>query len=1212
MSTVDGEQMDVATSLDGAEEASQSLALQHAKTKKAAPKKSTKKGSKGKKIASPSPSPPAAAEPAAKKTARAIRINGNMFIKHSLFVRNHLKLRSKSFATTLNGAVNGLHVYAVQDNQDYSGVFKNYGNGDVRLAHSSGLMVDAQTRAKSGFNARFRNQGSSLVLLAKHSGAGIYAKTLKGGDWAGHFDNAGKASIKLAGPDGTGIHSVAKGGRYSAKFEATVKRRAKPTVTLASADGPGVISSTYGPKHSAWSGIFVANREIKVHLAHTKGQGLYSRSRGKRVWNAAFVHDDVRVRMANHDGQGIKSYTSGGKSKVWNAYFGNRGVSAIRLAHSGGTGLAAWTFRGPKWNAIFGNGKPAKAMVKIGHRSGTAIASVTNKGVAYNALFTNQAKNVVKLAGPGGQGIYSETKKGQTFNMHIVNKATAGVEVKLAGPKGEGIMVNLSKGTAAAGKFQTSKNSFVELGKGGGQGIFSVTGNSYTAKWNSVIQHGVGKKRASKLRLGGEKGFVLFSKTECQQFATWNSAFYNAGQGKPKVKLAHSSGQGLQSVTEGENKVYNAHFANSKRCSVKLAHAKGRAVHSHSEFVNAYNARFGNGKASRVYLGHGGGLALKSRSYTAGWNANFWNQGKSEVKLAHNTGQALYAVNRHASSAFTAKIEAFDKGKKPSVSVNIGHGDGFGVWGHSGTKKGYGGKFSHATGGSIRLGMSGGRMLESKAPKGDAFSGQFIAGEDRSTKQNYRVTVALGKPSGEGIRSVTASAGASVWNTEIMRIGRARVRMAQGTGQGIKSETFKGNAPNAMFEYAGQSSVALGGKGGEGIRSTSRTGKKYNAWFQHGAATRVQLAGAKGNALRSTTLAGNTWNARFEDKSRSGNKGSLGVVHPDGTVIKALTRGGTRFNAEFKHHKKSRVRLAHGSGLAIDSVTEFKPGNRTPTPPPPGWVPPPPPPVIKPKPIKKKKVKNSKGKKTKGKSKKGKKKSKAREEEESGMFDNSNFLEIDASRKKDRGPNRERSKPRGTYNARFTHIGRSSLHVASASGTALEARSLEGPGNAAVFEKGDGPTFQRVILGHKTGMPLMVETNSQKSWVSRFTGSKSTVYLAGASALIYAHTKQGVTPQNAKNYIATFRNSAANVLRMRNDGRVEIGENRKGYLYVSGNAYVAGSLRTIHKGKKINISEQLENVMTENVAMRKSLDDMKTQNAMLMQRLAALETKMMK
>jgi len=115
------------------------------------------------------------------------------------------------------------------------------------------------------------------------------------------------------------------------------------------------------------------------------------------------------------------------------------------------------------------------------------------------------------------------------------------------------------------------------------------------------------------------------------------------------------------------------------------------------------------------------------------------------------------------------------------------------------------------------------------------------------------------------------------------------------------------------------------------------------------------------------------------------------------------------------------------------------------------------------------------------------------------------------------------------------------------------------------------------------------------------------VYLAGADALIYAHTKKAVTPHNAKKFIATFRNNAANIFRVRNDGRVEIGANRKGYLYVSGNAYVAGSLRTIHKGKKVNMMEEMDKVKEENTAMKAALTEVKAQNKLLMERMAAME-----
>ena len=80
-----------------------------------------------------------------------------------------MKLMNKGFRTTLNGN-NGLSVEATSDGAEaYGGVFKNFGNGDVRFAHSSGMMIDSHTKAKTGFNARCSHLLHGLLCFASLS-----------------------------------------------------------------------------------------------------------------------------------------------------------------------------------------------------------------------------------------------------------------------------------------------------------------------------------------------------------------------------------------------------------------------------------------------------------------------------------------------------------------------------------------------------------------------------------------------------------------------------------------------------------------------------------------------------------------------------------------------------------------------------------------------------------------------------------------------------------------------------------------------------------------------------------------------------------------------------------------------------------------------------------------------------------------------------------
>jgi len=1134
-----------------------------------APKKTPPKKVPQKKAPKKPPSPPEVVQPrVSQEDVRAFRINGNMFVKHSLYVRNQLKMRNKGFGTVLNGN-NGLLVYARHDDQDYGAIFKTFrNNGDIRFAHSSGMMLDSHTNAKLGYNARFRNQGASEVLLAHHGGAALVAKTLKGVGWAGQFESDRKATVKIGGPDGVGLHSVCKGGPYSARFESS-KDGITPKVTLASADGSGVVVDTFSAQgHKAWSGSFTANRAIKIRLAHTSGQALRSFTRKKKVWNAEFIHDTVNVKVGNYDGQALKSHTSSSKNPVWNAYFGNQEMTAVRLAHSDGTAIAAWSFQGKSWNAIFGNGKPAASMVKIGHGNGMALESITNKGITYNSLFSNQGTNIVKLAGPHGTGLYSETKKGKTFNTIITNKATASVTVKLGGPRGEGIVASVVRGTAPAGRFQTSKSSYVELSGRGGSGIRSVTGNGQSAKWNAYIQNGVGKKRSTTLRFGGKRGFALYSKTECSNFITWNSVFKNEGVGKPTVKLAHTSGQGIYSHTTSEqNDAYNAFFGNVKISSVSLAHSNGRALHSHSESQKAYNARFGNGKHSRVYLAHGEGLSLLSTSSGNAWNAKFTSKNSAEVSLAHWDGKALYAKNDATSNSYAVHFESKTKNGKPAASVHLAHPRGHGLSARTFSKKSYAGQFS-AQGVHMRLATGTGRAIDVTSET-DLFSGRFRAGKVKKQKGKYRVSVELGKASGEAIRAVTE--GSEAWNTYIAAGKRVQLRLAHNSGQAINSETSSGDVPNAQFSRRGQTNVQLGGVQGLAIRSSSTSGDKHNAIFSHGQASLVKLAAPSGAALQSTTLKGNTWNAIFEEKTDTGGKSKVQLVHTDGTAIRSSTAGGTKFNAEFAHKGQSVVRLSHGSGLAIDSVTR---GNSAIKVPATGWQPPAQP-GVKPAPTGPK--------------------------QDGGELDETAFIQTTA------GEGAGASAAVQTFNARFQHEGRASLHIAHQSGTVLHAKSLAGHGSVGIFEKGNGDQLQRVILGHGNGTPLIASTQSTQSWAAKISGAQSTVYLAGPRSLLYADTKQGVAPENAKRSVVTVRNNDMNLFRVRNDGRVVIGENRKGFLHVSGNAHIEGSLRTIHKGKSVDVSKMLHDMDTRNEELHRMVQEMSKQNELLMSRVSSLE-----
>jgi len=1109
-----------------------------------------------------------------------------MYVKDNMYVASKLKLMNDGFTTTLNSG-NGLFVNAIQDNQDYGGVFKNFGNGDVRFAHSSGMMIDSFTKARKGYNARFRNQKSSEVLIASQTGNGVVSKTLSGLGWAGSFNYVGKAQVKLAGPDGVGIHSVSQGGLYAAKFEGTKSSGGgKATVTLANNDGSAVEASTAGDhKTPAWAGRFSANKAAVVSLAHTTGEGLRSMSTGKKLWNSVFKHDGISVKIGNHDGAGIKSYTKSTRHKVWNAYFGNAGRSVVRLAHSSGTGIASWTIEGQKWNAVFGNGKPAKSMVKIGHKSGLAIASVTNSGTNYNAVFSNQRSNTVQLSGPKGQGITSTTTSGVKFNAQFINKAgVAHVNVKLAGPTGEGIVAKVIKGLAPAGRFDNNKDSFVELGRTGGQGIYSVTGNDYKAPWNTVIQHGVGTKRGTQVMIGGENGFAIHARTRCvlgPKFNTWTGVFDNAAPGNPKVNLAHSGGQAMHSVIGERSKVYNALFSASDKSSVEMAHNNGRAINSHTTVVKAWNARFSNRNATEVLLGHGEGMAIRSITSEQGsWNAHFSNRKKSNVKLAHWDGVAVYANNNHRSGSYAGHFESINAQKKVESFLKMSHPKGYGMWAHSASTKSktYAAKFTHAKSKlQVLLSTAEGRAMEVTGGKGTGFGPSLIklnAGPIAKADQEYKTELKLGSPSGAAIVSETQNAADTVWNTQISYKNMAMVKIGHKSGQGINSATFAGETPNAKFAYKGHSFVTLGGKDGRAIESKSSTGSKFNAKFSHGSSSRLEVAGYDGVVIKAATVGGTAWNSVFVDETLKGQKSSVKLVHTDGTAFKSETKGGTSFNAQFDHVGVSYVKLAHGSGLAIDSVTHGKP-------------------IIKPpsQPARRFSKKFRAKKEKKGNNSKKKKSGKELDEE--------SLMEVAEG---DMSP----SSPSGRFNARFATLHRSSVHLAKASGTALEARSIAGGGDLALFEKGDATNFQRVVLGRNDGTPIHASTRSRTRNVAKFVGGRTTVAIGGPM-LLHGVSRVLSTGPAKKKMMVTFKNANMNTFRIRNDGRVIIGEKRKGYLHVSGNAYIEGSLRTIRKGKQVDVTGEMEKIREENAEMKETVQAVQRQNEARMARLEAME-----
>jgi hypothetical protein len=181
---------------------------------------------------------------------KAIRINGDMYIGHDMYIGNRMRLKRKEHMLDWN---KGLHSKTLVDNLGYNADFTNFVNGHVSLAHSNGMMIDSQSKAKSGPNARFRNQGMTEVQLASQSGRAIHATSPQGGDWTGFFSNKATTVVKLAGPDGTGLHCETKTGKASAIFV-----NAKSRVDISTIGGQAIQSSTTGAS-ATWNAQFEAN-----------------------------------------------------------------------------------------------------------------------------------------------------------------------------------------------------------------------------------------------------------------------------------------------------------------------------------------------------------------------------------------------------------------------------------------------------------------------------------------------------------------------------------------------------------------------------------------------------------------------------------------------------------------------------------------------------------------------------------------------------------------------------------------------------------------------------------------------------------------------------------------------------------------------------------------------------------------------------------------
>ena len=831
---------------------------------------------------------------------KAIRINGDMYIGHDVYIGNRMRLKRKEHMLDWN---KGLHSKTLVDNLGYNADFTNFVNGHVSLAHSNGMMIDSQSKAKSGPNARFRNQGMTEVQLASQSGRAIHATSPQGGDWTGFFSNKATTVVKLAGPDGTGLHCETKTGKASAIFV-----NAKSRVDISTIGGQAIQSSTTGAS-ATWNAQFEANGKSKLVLAHTGGSAIHSSTSEGKVWNAEFHHTkNVELKLAHETGMGIRSYTTSGKT--WNAYFGHSGRSVVRLGHPSGMALAAWTFSGEEWNAEFGNGKPTKAQLKLVHHSGAVINSQTNAGLAYNARFTNQDASTVSLSRSDGSGILSVTHKGTSYNTQIQN-TVGGVDLSLAGPTGTGIWSKTTKQTKVFNSVFESLSASVKLASGDGTGIQSITEKG---KWNMHIQHGKGEHKTSMVQLGGAQGAAIYSHTKCKASA-WNGVFVNDGLGRSSVKVSHTDGTAIHSQTSGEtNKVFNAIFANMEKAVVSVAHSDGTAIKSTSKASGQFSAQFSNNAASEVKLAHGAGLALSSVSHMGEWNALFQNTKMATLKVGKADGTVFHAVS--AGHGWAGIVE----NPTENVVVSLAGSGGAGISAKStaGSTQ-WSGHFSHSKKAEVRIGGPDGTGIYSSALDA-GYSGVFESeSPDADAQSNVRVSLA--NRTGVGVVSETIKAEPTIFNSKFSYRNKAEVKLCRANGMAIHATTLEGTDPNAIFAFKGRAQVTVSKPDGQGLDVISYAGTTSAARFQHSKSTRVLVGGSQGNAILSVSESGKTWNSVFA--TMHGMKPKVQIAHADGRGIHSTTSGGEVSNAAFEYEKKSSIQLADHTGMALRSVTPY-------------------------------------------------------------------------------------------------------------------------------------------------------------------------------------------------------------------------------------------------------------------------------------------------
>lgn len=550
--------------------------------------------------------------------------------------------------------------------------------------------------------------------------------------------------------------------------------------------------------------------------------------------------------------------------------------------------------------------------------------------------------------------------------------------------------------------------------------------------------------------------------------------------------------------------------------------------------------------------------------------------------MGHHDGTAVFAQNTIHASNFAGKVESKNGGGlEPFTSVHMAHPNGAALVSttQSDAKDSFAGKFIHGSSKTeVVVADWYGRAFDIERTgdlsRLDKELIRLRAGAIKGPTKDFKSHLELGSVTGEAIKSVSRGTDRLLWNTKIAHMGEeCTVNLAQGTGLGISStstSTAASSSPhNAEFIYTNAANVKIGFKTGEGLKSLSTSGDVYNAHFTHSEKSHLQVAGFDGNVIRSTSK-GNTWNAIFEDVSARGMKTAVSLVHPEhGTAIHAVTKSGTAFNTELSHQSKSSVNLVHGSGLAIDSASEYVPNNKIETP---GVTTAAPTPAPAP-----------------------------------SMLDTSEEL----LQTEEENVGQSVSQPLGRFNARFLTKTRSSAHVAKDDGTALELRTLapHGRGPTMSVERGaTDATYQRVLLGQAYGAAIQGYTAGTQQYTAEFKGTESTVSIAKGSTLIDAHSNQSPTDMTKTKPLVSIKNNVQTILTVQNSGRVIVGDKlNRGSLYVSGNARVQGSLHTVHAGETMNLAEEIVRLRKQNEEMREMMLAMKAQNEAALARMSSME-----